>query len=678
MSNRVGFALATLLLLLAAGLRLWDLGSLPLGLDHEEVTDIRISEAIRSGNISVFYNLEPLGEQGGREGLFHTLLTAVSTFTGKGLLGYRALSALSNLVMLALVYALATRLYGPLAGVAALALLVVGLWPVLLARSVIQATMLPLLVAAVLLTLARALPVYYHAPATEPGTMPFAALGLLLGLGFYIHPAHFLLVLGVMLFIVYMVLSRQPLSLRTLSYIGFAILVMIIIAMPYLISSIRLPELGGATRVFGDYTVAANPPLQAIVESLIGIFFRGDTNPTHNLPGRPLVDLVSGLIIIIGLLAALNQWRRPRFTLPLMALLVLFPIAFLTVHSPDFEAFSALLPVLALLFGLGVTTLFNMLPRQSRPVLGLGLIVLLVFNGVWLGRDLFQTWPTLDSTYQAYDGRIGQLARYIDHSAGTLPTLVCTPGLNQTTPQENLTQTQLLLMMMNTSGRNLRYADCGTGLVFSNGGERQQVVLTGAEGLDGVHPYLRDWLTRGHSLRQDDLPEDSVIVVDVSQPLADTIGRFTTTAPLGYAPEVPDSDQIVFPPVTFGGNLTFLGYELDDTETYHPGDIVTSITYWRVDGPLPSDLRLFTHILSDPAAIISQTDTLSVLPSFLKPRDVFVQITFVPLPRSTPKGQYSLSIGAYQDTSDQRLSILEADQERGTRLFLIANSITVE
>ncbi len=677
MSSRTGFALATGLLLLAAVLRMWNLATLPPGLHADEITDIRITEAIRQGHVSVFYDLQPLGAEGGREGFYHTLLAVTSTITGGGLGGYRVLSVLANLLMLAVVYALATRLYGPLGGVAALALLVVGMGPVLLSRAVGREALLPLLVAATLLALARALPVYYRPSPREPGTSPFAALGLLLGIGFYIHPSHFLLAMGIIIFIVYMLVSRQALSRRTLSYIGFAILLMIIIAVPYLISSIRLPGLDGTGRIFGDYHIGTRSPLQALMDGISGLFFMGDESPVYNLPGRPLVDLVSGVFIGIGLLAALNRWRRPRFTLLLVALLTLVPAAFLTSESRDFSAFAVLLPVLALLFGLGVTTLYNGLQPGVRPLLALGLMGLLAFNIAWMGRDLFARWPALPEVREAYHGRIAQLANHIDRTASRLPTVVCIPSITSFIPRPQLTDAQLLLLMMHTRDNIIRYADCGTGLVLSNGGERQQVILTTPDMLEDIHPYLRNWLLLGEMQTAPNLPPQSVVVMDVAQTLADTIGRFTTTAPVTYAPEAPGENTPVLPPVAFGGNITFLGYEQNATSTYEPGDIFTSITYWRVDGMPPPDLRLFTHILSDPAAIISQTDIISVLASHLHRRDVFIQITFVPLPNSTPDGEYQVSVGVYQASDNLRLAALDAGRERGTRLFLVNYGFTV-
>jgi hypothetical protein len=158
--------------------------------------------------------------------------------------------------------------------------------------------------------------------------------------------------------------------------------------------------------------------------------------------------------------------------------------------------------------------------------------------------------------------------------------------------------------------------------------------------------------------------------LNVMHTLADTIGRFTTTAPAGYAPEAPGTSPLAVPPVRFGGNITFLGYDLKPTTDYTPGGIVTSITYWRVDGVIPPDLRFFTHVLSDPSAIAAQNDTISVDVNQLQDRDVFIQITFVPLPYTIPEGMYSISIGAYRADNGVRMGVLDNGLPRGTRLFL--------
>src|SRR5690606_22430556 len=105
------------------------------------------------------------------------------------------------------------------------------------------------------------------------------------------------------------------------------------------------------------------------------------------------------------------------------------------------------------------------------------------------------------------------------------------------------------------------------------------------------------------------------------------------------------------------------------------GAVVPVYTYWRVDGQVPSDLRFFTHLLSDPAVIAVQADTLGVRADLLELRDVIIQSTFLQLPFTIPEGDYLLSLGAYERNRGTRLGVFDGDQLRGDRLFV--GTITV-
>ncbi|RMF80461.1 MAG: hypothetical protein D6737_07970 [Chloroflexi bacterium] len=667
--------LAILLLLIAAGLRLAVLTTLPPGLSDPEVTDIRIAETMREGRVEVFYDLNGQG----REGLYHAILATVTSIIGQGTVGFRLVSVWLGVLTVALSYALVVRLLGGLAALSTMALLSVGFVSVLLSRTISPEQILPLLAIGIVFSFAQAFPVYrrFHRIHNAPGTVSFTVMGLLLGIGFYVHPAAFLLALAGMIFILYMIVTRQPMALRTISYANFAILVFIISVTPYIISSIRLPELGGARRVFGDYSMRPAAVGQTIIDSLSGIFISGDASPLRNLPGRPLFDPLTALIIGVGILFALRRWRRPRYALPLIMLLTLLPGAFLRTDAPNFHAFAPILPLLALFFGVGISMLFELARHKPllRRGLAAGLIVLVGFNLLSTSRDLFFRWAERDDVQVAYNGRLGKLAHYIDTTADDLPTVVCDSHLmlGERTTSFELTATELMGLMMNRKDAELRYVDCGTGLILANGGALHQIIFPEEDTLSAVQPVLQErWLRSGFERR--DMPPDSVVLLDVAQEVADIAGN---SPPSGYAPEAPGGVGTALFPVPFGGNITLLGYEADPVDHYKPGDVVTSITYWRVQGEVPPDLRLFTHVLADPASIAAQNDTISVLPGQLHQDDIFVQVTFIDLPFETPDGIYDLSIGAYQDTSDTRLEIFDDDHEptdemhpRGTRLFL--------
>ncbi len=671
-SGRLSFWIAVALLLVAAVLRIHEFATLPPGLHAGEITDIRVAEAVRDGNVSVFYDL---GDDG-RDGLYPIAVATVTTLTGAGTIGYRLVSLWAGMLLLALVFALGRRLAEPGAGLFALALLAFGFWPVLLSRMAIHMAIVPTLIAVILLSLAVALPVYPKFPNERGLSTAFVALGVSVGITLYAHPVGLVAALMSMAFILYVVRSRQPLSRRRQSYTSFALLLVLTLAIPYVTSSIRLGELNGATRLIAEFQGTS---LQDIFDSLIGLAFLGDRNPAVNLPERPLFDPVSVVFMGIGLAAAWRRRRRPGYGLVLIAVTFLGPVALFSSKSTMFEAFAPLLPVLALLFGLGISASIVRLNRSGLRIgagmVAVGAVALIAFTLWWTSTDLFTRWGDLPTVRAAYAARLGDIAHYADRTSPHTPTVICGWNPNQRPSDEQLSDAQLIDLMMNRQGAPVRWVDCMNGLVITDGGAQQQILLPNPTVLDNAHPQVRRWLSRGELIDPDiaaknDIPADAALMLEVADVLPDALGVFTVTTPVNYAPETGESPPFA-PPVSFGGNLTLLGYVPELVEFYVPGGWLVLPSYWRADGLVPRDLRLFTHVLSDPgAAPPANTDTISVLPSGLRDRDVLLQVTYVRMPESLPSGPYSISIGAYQDTSDARLDVLEEGIPRGTRLFL--------
>lgn len=676
MSSRTGFVLATLFLLVAALLRSYRLADLPTGFNEDEYLSLRIVESLRAGQVAVFYDQSPAGIARGRESFYPAMLGFTSNLTGGGSVGFRVFSVFVSLLTLALVYTLARRLCGVRGAVAALALLSVSLWPVLLGRSVTPVSLTPLMSAATMLGTAQILSVPARIGLRLPGTIAFTLLGIAAGIGFYIHPVQFWLVFGVLLFIYWLTRSQGPLTLTLILSLLFVLALVLVVMAPYLLSSLRLFELSGLARLLGDYDVNVSPPMQSVANTLTGIALVGDSSPLHNVPGRPLFDLFSGLICLAGLLAAFRFRHRPRFALPLVFLVALAPATLFVNNSPDFASMAVLLPSLALLFGFGVATLSINPGQLSRYIPMIAIVVLPGLNVVWTSHDLFNTWPSSPETREVWNDRVGQLARHVEASADDLPTVVCLPTVDLE-PSLELGDAWRLLLLLHDRGEDLRYADCLTGLVLASGGELQQIILPDPATLANMHPLLRDWLQQ-NALGQSPPPlQDSVFLLDVREQLGNRVGSFTTTSTLRLAPEAPGGAVDLLPPVTLDSNLTFLGYEPGDDRVYREGEALTSITWWRVDGPLHEDLRLFIHVKSDPAVITSQSDRISVLPSSLRPRDIFVQVKYVNLPASTPPGNYLVSTGAYRQSDKQRLAVIINGVSRGTRLFLNDLAFTV-
>jgi hypothetical protein len=632
-------------MLLAVVLRMGQFATLPPGLHASEMDALSIVDEIRMGRISIIYALPDAQPQ---EGLYHTALWLTTLLIGDGNIGLRLLSIWGGIITLALTYTLGVRLFGRLAGLAALALMTVTMSAILLARAILPETFIPLLVTATLLALARAFPVYRRLRDEHATTTAFAAMGVLLGMAFIAY----------MLFTASHVLHRR-------SYIGFALLMLIIITVPYLIFTINRPDLNAGNRLLGEY----DGMLRTLSNGLGGIAFRGDASPAHNLPERPLLDLVSAVIALVGFVTCVRYWRAPRFALPLLATLILAPPVLLASNTPNFFAFGAWLPVLALLFGAGVTTLVESAPRPTQRFMLLGLVVLLGFNVIWTGRDLFQIWANNEAVNTAYNHVAGKAAHYLDTAGFETPTVLCDTRIGAGPDVELMSGGEMVLMLMNRQDVPLRRVNCLNGLIFIEGGAAEQLILPEPNLRARIHPYLQTWLAQGYQPENTNLPDDSVLMLEVTDVLADRAGLFTTQAPALLPPEAPSQPgSTVFPPLRFGENVTWLGYENYDTRQYKPGDVVTLITYWRAEGIVPRNLNFFFHLLSDPVTIVRQRDTIAVDPRRLRDRDVFIQITQLDLTGITLPGEYTLSIGAYRAAG--RLDVFVDQIPSGDRLLL--------
>ena len=105
-------------------------------------------------------------------------------------------------------------------------------------------------------------------------------------------------------------------------------------------------------------------------------------------------------------------------------------------------------------------------------------------------------------------------------------------------------------------------------------------------------------------------------------------------------------------------------------QEYAPNSIVPVSTYWRIEGLIPSDSVIFTHILTDPIFPIAQVDTIHIDPTELRERDIYLHNANVLLPRVIDSGQQIISVGVYQSSSNERLSVFINGIPQGNRIFL--------
>ncbi|MCC7450916.1 MAG: glycosyltransferase family 39 protein [Anaerolineae bacterium] len=674
-------ALIVLILLAAAGLRIADLTRLPPGFNGEELINIQIAETVRMGRIFTFYNLGP--QIGGYEGLFPILQSVITTLVGDGLLFYRVLPLWCGLFSVALMYRLARRLYGPAAGLGAAIALTVTLWPVLLSRSTIREALLLPIILSLLLIMIRALHLSRNIGPEAPVTFSYTMLGVMLSLAIYTHWTG---VVGgpiFLLFLGYLIVTRQPISRRVIGFSAFAFLVATILGIPYLTFTLRRLSWSGFYSFWINRPDNIGMLISSSFKTLASLAFVGDPSPQHNLSGLPLLGPVGVILLVVGLVVAARRWRWPNMLLMLLTLVVGLLPAMWARTAPNFANQIVALPAIMALVGLGASVIIEQILSRRATLNGhigsliharvfLTLLIALALGTLSIRDLLFQQWANSNRVDMAYNGRLGRLAAYLDRANDGLSTSICSLNLHgDGEPSDPV----LLDLMLHRRNVDIRFSDCLTGLVLTRGGAHQRFAYADIGGKKALSPIFREWLAYSFPVDVPGLPLGSVTGFDVEKELADLTGKLTLSH-VEYDPTTSGASPVVELPVRMGGYLTFEGYTYTTGTTYKPGDIVSLVTYWRVDGPQDPDLRIFAHVLNHPnTEPIAQNDIISVDPTTLRDRDVFIQIINIPLPKPFPAGEYRVSVGAYHDTTKTRLPIYDASQERGDRLFLSAITV---
>ncbi len=380
----------------------------------------------------------------------------------------------------------------------------------------------------------------------------------------------------------------------------------------------------------------------------------------------PIVSLLA--LVGIGLALA---WRRHRsYGLALIWLLVGLLPAALAPRPSDFEYMVVAMPIIYAFPAIGLRGVFGALRHYSaaRPSLRRllpavdGIVALLiVVNAGWTYQDYFAGWAQLPEVRQNYQSEVGALAHYLDTTTDPTPLAVCAPPVDRTEHPFALSNDQLLSYVMHRHDLDLRYFDCSQSLLFINGGETERMVFPRGHYYDQMPGPLLAWLTEAQNEPVPGLSPDSVLRVNVSKRLADTAGAFTTTAPVAWAPESGEF-RLAPLPISFEHNVTFLGYSIRD-ETLHPSDYLEMLTYWRLDGPPPSELTMFAHLLGNSVVVLAQNDSLGVNVAQLQTRDVFIEYSLLQTPAGISPGLYPVSVGLYLPSTNERL---RAFDDRGS------------
>jgi 4-amino-4-deoxy-L-arabinose transferase-like glycosyltransferase len=411
--NRREVLLLALVLGVAAFLRFYLLNRFPPGLYFDEAANaVDALNTLRSGHWPAFYD-----SQGGKEALWMWLLAAVFWTAGVGALQIRLLAACIGLLTVGAVWWAARELFyadrdsaAPklaLLSAAALATLFVH---VHFSRDGYRLLTQPLVGSLAVGALWRGL-------RGKHGSW-FLAAGALLGLSMYTYAAaRFYVVLLVVFFPAAWLLARTrsdtALHGRYPWLAGLALAAGLVFAPMglHLMSALHL-TVGRASEVsVFNPTWNQGHPWLALFDStwrnLGGLVWQGTLDRHWNIPGRPVLDVLTIPLFLLGGAVALRRWRRPVYLFLLLWLIILYlPAVFSYDRVPTFHRSQGATPAVVMLVAVGAWTAWSWAARRLAggawvKHVTVPLVAILLVSGGLTFRDYFWGWGPSWDAYMA-------------------------------------------------------------------------------------------------------------------------------------------------------------------------------------------------------------------------------------------------------------------------------------
>ena len=409
----------------AAFLRLYDLATIPGGLLTDEAFNGLFALRIIDGDRPIF-----LVENDGREPLFIYLQAISIAFLGQSALSLRVVSAILGIMTVVVSYFLAKRMFGNRVALLATGWLAISLWHVIFSRIAWRTISLPLIVALGIYCFWRGLEevktqerVGSASPILSPrSALWFALGGVMIGLSLYTYSIARFAPFVVVALALYLALLHR--NLFPIAFPGFllALTLTILVFLPQGLFFANHPdsfvERARQVTIVNPDLHGGNPG-QAILNSAfrtLGMFFiKGDAGVDKNIPGRPIFDPVSALLMLFGIAIAVRRFRQPAYGFLIIWLVVMFAPNFLAVSgTPNYLRTTGLIPGLFVLPALGAVWLWEawesrLSTRHARTPRFLRAIPLLLVTLAFVGgtfhtyHSYFRVWAQLPKLARSFN-----------------------------------------------------------------------------------------------------------------------------------------------------------------------------------------------------------------------------------------------------------------------------------
>lgn len=343
------------ILFLAIILRWYHLDELPSDTFGDQVENIEHVQAVLNGDWRLIYGFD------GREGLYFYIAAISSFFLGNTYFNLKCVTAVVGILTIISSYFLTKHLTDEKHALLVAFFIAVSKWPLVYSRIGFRTVFTPLLVSLVLLFLFKSL--------KNKKIADFCFTAFFLGLGLYTYTAFKFMVVSVILMLPFILWKKGKPSFQTIKKLLIALGVFILVALPQTIDAIKHPDLYMS---HPGPMILENGKLPSdivkkfatnILHQAEMLHLRGDVVFRINPTREPMLDVLSGMFFLVGVVVIGIYYRKLEFFLVSIVFFVMQLPSVLVLNFPDdvpsATRTTAIIPIVFLITALGLGVLLR-------------------------------------------------------------------------------------------------------------------------------------------------------------------------------------------------------------------------------------------------------------------------------------------------------------------------------